>query len=34
MKLAIPTVETQRLLLRGWREADFAPLADFLADRK
>jgi RimJ/RimL family protein N-acetyltransferase len=27
-----PTLETQRLVLRGWHERDFAPVAQFYAD--
>lgn len=29
---AIPTIETERLILRPWRHSDFAPVAAFYAD--
>ncbi len=32
MTLAVPTFETERLVLRGWAESDFAPLSAFYAD--
>ena len=32
MTAAVHTLETDRLVLRGWRESDFAPLAAFYAD--
>ncbi|MBI1385307.1 MAG: GNAT family N-acetyltransferase [Rhizobiales bacterium] len=30
--LSIPELETERLRLRAWREADVAPMAEFFAD--
>jgi RimJ/RimL family protein N-acetyltransferase len=32
MTVLVPTFETERLVLRGWHESDFAPLAAFYAD--
>ncbi len=32
MTFVVPTFETERLVLRGWAESDFAPLSAFYAD--
>jgi RimJ/RimL family protein N-acetyltransferase len=32
MTYAVPIIETERLILRGWAESDFAPLSAFYAD--
>jgi RimJ/RimL family protein N-acetyltransferase len=32
MTTVVPTFETERLVLRGWAESDFAPLSAFYAD--